>query len=46
MDPTKVKTILDWPAPTTVKELQSFLGFANFYCHFIDNYSGVVLALM
>ncbi len=31
MDPSKVQVIKDWPTPTTVKELQSFLGFANFY---------------
>jgi hypothetical protein len=45
MDPEKVKVILDWPAPTTVKELQSFLGFANFYCCFIDNYLGITNSL-
>ena len=45
MDPEKVKVILDWPAPTTVKELQSFLGFANFYRRFVDNYSGITKAL-
>jgi hypothetical protein len=31
MDPEKVKVILDWPVPTSVQKLQSFLGFANFY---------------
>jgi len=31
MDPRKVQAILQWPAPRKVKELQSFLGFANFY---------------
>ncbi len=41
MDPSKVQVILDWPTPRTVKELQSFLGFANFYRRFIDNYSGI-----
>ncbi len=30
MDPVKIKGILDWPVPTK-KELQSFLGFTNFY---------------
>lgn len=39
MDQRKVKTIMDWPQPTTVKELQCFLDFTNFYCRFIKNYS-------
>ena len=45
MDQEKVKVILEWPQPTSVKELQSFLGFANFYRRFIDNYSGITKAL-
>ena len=35
MDPVKVKGIMDWPMPKKVKEVQSFLGFINFYQHFI-----------
>ena len=31
MDPVKVQTIQDWPEPRKVKDVQSFLGFANFY---------------
>ena len=45
MDPEKVKAITSWPAPKSVKELQSFLGFANFYRRFIDNYSGITKVL-
>ncbi|MBW0541590.1 hypothetical protein O181_081305 [Austropuccinia psidii MF-1] len=30
---------LNWPPPRKLKALQSFLGFANFYRHFIKNYS-------
>ncbi|KAK3547304.1 hypothetical protein QTP86_018825 [Hemibagrus guttatus] len=41
MDKGKVTTVRDWPAPTTVKELQRFLGFANFYRQFIQNYSSI-----
>jgi hypothetical protein len=41
MDSCKVQSIVDWPIPQSVKELQSFLGFANFYRCFIDNYSGI-----
>ena len=31
MDSAKLKEISDWPMPRTVKEVQSFLGFGNFY---------------
>ena len=31
MDDSKVKAITDWPAPTTVRGVCSFLGLANFY---------------
>ena len=31
MNPVKVAGIADWPIPSTVKDVRSFLGFANFY---------------
>ena len=31
MDDSKVKAIMDWPVPTTVRGVRSFLGLANFY---------------
>ncbi len=45
MDPVKIAGIAEWPTPTKKKELQSFLGFTNFYQKFIKNYSKVVKAL-
>ncbi|KAK3560394.1 hypothetical protein QTP86_008482 [Hemibagrus guttatus] len=39
MDNSKITAVTEWPQPTTVKELQRFLGFANFYRRFICNYS-------
>ncbi|KAK3542589.1 hypothetical protein QTP86_031286, partial [Hemibagrus guttatus] len=36
---SKITAVTEWPRPTTVKELQRFLGFANFYRRFIHNYS-------
>ena len=45
MDPAKTKVIGDWPTPRNLKEVQSFLGFANFYRRFIDAYSRIVRPL-
>ena len=45
MDPAKVKGITDWPTPRTVKQLQAFLGFCNFYRQFIKNFSDIAQAL-
>ncbi len=45
MDPEKVKAVTDWPTPTSRKEVQRFLGFANFYCKFIRNFSSVAVPL-
>src|SRR5438445_4314030 len=45
MDQAKVKVIQDWPEPRKVKNVQSFLGFANFYRRFIFNYSDIVVLL-
>jgi len=42
----KVQTIKDWPIPKNIKEVQSFLGFANFYHQFIKNYSNIAVPLM
>ncbi|KAK3537116.1 hypothetical protein QTP70_002129 [Hemibagrus guttatus] len=45
MDAGKVWAVTEWPAPATVRELQRFLGFANFYRRFIQNYSSVATPL-
>ena len=45
MDPTKVEAVVGWEAPTTKKQLQRFLGFANFYRRFIKDFSGVARPL-
>jgi len=45
MSNTKVKTIQEWPEPKKIKDIQFFLGFSNFYRHFIFNYSDIVILL-
>ena len=41
----KVPTIQEWPTPTSVKEVQAFLAFANFYRRFICDYSNIAMPL-
>ena len=38
MDPTKIAGIKNWPTPTKVKDVRSFLGFCNFYSPFIRGF--------
>jgi hypothetical protein len=39
MDPIKVAGVTEWPTLNSKKEVQSFLGFANFYRRFIEGFS-------
>jgi hypothetical protein len=41
VDPTKIQVIWDWPASTTLTELHSFLGLANFYHRFMLGFSHI-----
>ena len=45
MDQEKIRTVLEWKEPTTVKDIQSFLGFVNFYRRFIQGYSKLTRSL-
>ena len=41
----KVKGILEWPTPKYVKDVQKFLGLANDYCQFIEEFATVARPL-
>ena len=43
MDSAKIKVIQDWPEPQKVKDIQSFLGFANFW--YVYNCSNIIVLL-
>ena len=45
MDPVKVQGIAEWPVPGKLKEVQSFLGFVNFYRRFIKGFSDIAQPL-
>ncbi|KAJ9533992.1 hypothetical protein QJQ45_027094 [Haematococcus lacustris] len=41
VDPDKVRAIVDWPVPSSLTQLQSFLGAANFVRKFVHNFSAI-----
>ena len=45
MDPVKITGIRDWPTPKNVTKVQSFMGFVNFYCRFIPEFSHIASPL-
>ncbi|QRW18359.1 Retrotransposable element Tf2 protein [Rhizoctonia solani] len=45
MDQKKIEAITSWPQPKTVKQVQAFLGFINYLCQFIPNFSTVACPL-
>jgi transposase InsO family protein len=45
MSPTKIEVVKSWQTPTTVKQIQEFLGFVNFNRRFIKDYSLKALPL-
>jgi len=45
MQKEKVEGVLSWPAPRNVKEVQRFLGLANYYRRFIKNFARIAALL-
>ncbi|XP_075454115.1 uncharacterized protein LOC142493625 [Ascaphus truei] len=42
MDPDKLKAVTNWPRPDSLKSVQRFLGFANYFRKFIRDFSRIV----
>ena len=38
---SKVRSLSEWPVPSTVKYVQSFLGFVQYFRKFIRNFSAI-----
>ena len=45
MDPVKVHAVTNWPNPRNLRELRGFLGFANFYRRFIQDFARITRPL-
>ena len=45
VDPSKVDKIKSWPIPTSSREVQQFLGLANYYCRYIKGFAEMVKPL-
>ncbi|KAI0519672.1 hypothetical protein KFK09_007126 [Dendrobium nobile] len=45
VDQHKVQAIADWPRPTTVTEIRSFLGLAGYYRRFVEGFSRIAMPL-
>ena len=44
-NPEKVEKVKNWPVPTSPKEVQSFLGLASYYHHFIPKFTAIAKCL-
>jgi len=45
VDPPKIKTIMEWPTPTTVKQLQAFIGLVNYHRNYIPKFAVIAAPL-
>ncbi|KAJ9512180.1 hypothetical protein QJQ45_012663 [Haematococcus lacustris] len=45
VDPAKVKVVREWHVPRNLKDLQAFLGLANYFRRFIPNFSAIAAPL-
>ncbi|KAK1683712.1 hypothetical protein QYE76_044560 [Lolium multiflorum] len=41
VDPAKIKTVMEWQAPTTQTEVRAFLGLAGYYRRFVEGFSSI-----
>ena len=46
VDPKKIEAVADWPRPTTVIEIRSFLGLVGYYRRFVKDFSKITTPLM
>jgi hypothetical protein len=45
MSTSRLNTILEWPEPRSIKDIQQFIGFASFYRRFVPKFSKIAIGL-
>ncbi|KAA0057271.1 Transposon Ty3-I Gag-Pol polyprotein [Cucumis melo var. makuwa] len=46
VDPEKIRSIVDWPTPTNVREIRGFLGLTGYYRRFVKHYGSIAAPLI
>jgi hypothetical protein len=46
VDPDKVEAIMEWPVPTNVTEVHSFMGLVGYYRRFVEGFSKIANPIM
>ena len=46
IDLEKIEVVKNWEVPTNITEAQGFIGFCNFYRHFIEAFSKVICPII
>ena len=41
MEDERIEAVRNWPEPKSIRDIQVFLGFANFYCRFIQGFNKI-----
>ncbi|CAN4091742.1 unnamed protein product [Withania somnifera] len=45
VDPVKIRAVRNWPRPTTITEIRSFVGPAGYYRRFVEGFSSITAPL-